>query len=247
MESRAELAALHYLKREAEMTSGPMEPSNYLPILKRVGVVLIVVGLLDIAFMVYCIANRLSYSSSFNVFAVIAGVFLLRGSLKTASLVRWFAVFMLVGCVSLLVIALFIAPFGLIRVWIGLRPLSAVSVLGLPSLLIALLYWLVKELGSPAVLAAIAQNGVKQRNPRIAAIVGLGLGVVAGVAIWWINGSEAGRHAKALAEAQVGPGYQLFVSSMSSGPRSNGTAYTGRVAAWKDGEIKTVPVQWVEP
>ncbi len=224
-----------------------MESPSYSDALKRVGVVLVVIGLLDIGFMVYCIVNRVSYSSSFNIFAVIAGIFLLRGSLKTASLVRWFAAFMLAGCASVLVIALCIAPYGLLRVWIGLRPLSALSAVALSSLLIALLYWLVKELGRPAVLTATTQQGVKQRDPRIATIVGLGLGVVAGVTIWWVNGSEAGRRAKALAEAQVGPGYDFFVSSMSSGIRSNGTEYKSQVTAWRNGEIRTVSVQWVVP
>jgi hypothetical protein len=42
-------------------------------ILRRVGLALIVFGMLDIAVMIYCIANAVSYSSSFNVFAVLAG------------------------------------------------------------------------------------------------------------------------------------------------------------------------------
>jgi hypothetical protein len=224
-----------------------MEPSNYSDTLKRVGIVLVVVGVLDIGFMVYCIVNRVSYSSSLNIFAVIAGVFLLRGSLKAASLARWFSILLFASSVSMLTGALFIAPFDLIRVWIALRPLSAISVVGLSSFLVALLYWLVKELGSPAVLTAVAQKGVKQRNPRTAAIVGLGLGAFGGVMLWWMNGSEASRHAKALAEAEVGPSYHLFVSSLSSGMRSNGTEYRSRVTAWREGEIKTVSVECVGP
>ena len=48
--------------------------------------VLVVVGLLDIGVLIYCIANGISYSSSQNIFAVIAGLFLLRGSLVAAGL-----------------------------------------------------------------------------------------------------------------------------------------------------------------
>jgi hypothetical protein len=61
---------------------------QHIPILKCVGGVLLIVGLVDIAVMIYCIANRISYSSSFNIFAVVAGIFLLRGNLRAASLVR---------------------------------------------------------------------------------------------------------------------------------------------------------------
>ncbi len=78
-----------------------MEPTSHVPILKRIGTVLLAVGLLDIAVMVYCIVNRVSYSSSFNLIAVIAGIFLLRGSVRAASIVRWFAVFMLAGFLTL--------------------------------------------------------------------------------------------------------------------------------------------------
>ena len=48
-----------------------METEPYLPILRRVGIVLLLAGLIDIGVMVYCIANDISYSSSFNIFAVI--------------------------------------------------------------------------------------------------------------------------------------------------------------------------------
>ena len=48
-------------------------------ILRRVGLALIVFGLLDIGVMVYCIANGVNYSSSFNVFAVLAGTYVRRG------------------------------------------------------------------------------------------------------------------------------------------------------------------------
>ena len=41
-----------------------------LQILHRVGLALIVFGLLDIGLMIYCIFNGVSYSSSFNIFAV---------------------------------------------------------------------------------------------------------------------------------------------------------------------------------
>ncbi len=47
---------------------------EYRAILKRVGLVLIAVGLCDIIFMIYCVSQGQSYSSSFNIFAVIAGV-----------------------------------------------------------------------------------------------------------------------------------------------------------------------------
>jgi hypothetical protein len=70
-----------------------MQTTPYPVILKRAGIVLVVVGLLDICALIYSIVNRTPYSSNLSVFAVIGGVFLLRGSLRAASLVQWFALF----------------------------------------------------------------------------------------------------------------------------------------------------------
>ena len=61
--------------------------------LKQIGSVLIVLGLLDICWMIYCISHKISYASSFNFFAVIAGIFLYRGNAKTAAIAAWFSAF----------------------------------------------------------------------------------------------------------------------------------------------------------
>lgn len=79
-----------------------MDSAGHPQILKRAGVVLLVVGLLDIGVMIYCIANSISYSSSFNIFAVIAGIFLLRGSLRAALVVRWLSMLMLAAFLTLI-------------------------------------------------------------------------------------------------------------------------------------------------
>jgi hypothetical protein len=58
----------------------PLEiPDEARRILHRVGLALFAFGLLDIAVMIYCLANAVSYSSSFNIFAVISGIYLWRG------------------------------------------------------------------------------------------------------------------------------------------------------------------------
>ena len=49
----------------------PQATDDCRTVLKRVGVALIVFGAIDIGVMMYCIAHQISYSSSFNLFAVI--------------------------------------------------------------------------------------------------------------------------------------------------------------------------------
>ena len=47
---------------------------EHLRILKHVGLTLVVLGVIDIGLLIYCIANQISYSSSLNIFAVVAGM-----------------------------------------------------------------------------------------------------------------------------------------------------------------------------
>lgn len=49
--------------------------AEHLPILRRVGWALVIVGVLDVGLMIYCIISGVAYSSSLNVFAVVAGAF----------------------------------------------------------------------------------------------------------------------------------------------------------------------------
>lgn len=84
-------------------------------VLKRVGLVLVAVGLADVAVMIYCIATRQSYSSSINVFAVAAGVFLIRGSLAAAHWVACFSAFLLAVLIGRIFILFpFLQPFDLL-------------------------------------------------------------------------------------------------------------------------------------
>src|SRR6266700_7722065 len=122
-----------------------MEPEVYRAILKRVGLVLVVIGLIDVGVMVYSIVNRQSYSSSFNIFAVIAGIFLMRGGLRTAGLVRWFSVFMLVGFLALAVVAPFLQPLDLSLTELRLNPGSFLIGVIFYFFVLGLLYWVARQ------------------------------------------------------------------------------------------------------
>jgi hypothetical protein len=95
-----------------------VEAAEYTGILKRVGTVLVVVGLLDVGVMVYCILNKVPYGSSFNIFAVIAGVLLIRGGgLRTASNIRLFSAFLPASFVTVLVAWPFMQPLDVPVEW----------------------------------------------------------------------------------------------------------------------------------
>lgn len=222
------------------------ETSSHLHILKRVGKVLLIVGLLDIGIMIYCAVNRISYSSSFNIFAVIAGIFLLRGSLRAASIVRWFAAFMLAALLCLPLVWPLIQPLGLTMTQFRLSPWSFLSI-GAPAVvLLALLVWVVRELGQEPVLAARRSSGGKVRSIRIAYFAGVGLAAAIAVAMMLLLGGETADRAKELASTQLGTGYSYHVGSLNISTDGPTKSVSGVVTAWNDREILQVPVRWEE-
>jgi hypothetical protein len=215
-------------------------------ILRRTGFVLLTVGLLDIGIMVYCIANSISYSSSFNIFAVAAGIFLIRGSLRAASAVRWFAIFMLTGFMALVFTWPFLQPFDLTLTQIRLNIPSAIMAVVLLVGIMSLLFWVQKQLGQPEVLAARASAGRKRRDMRIPAAAGVGIVVLLAVFLAFLFGGESARKAISMAEQQLGPNYRYHVSALNIAKSNQGTFVSGVVTAWNGQHILNVPVQWRE-
>jgi hypothetical protein len=210
---------------------------QHIPVLKRVGWVLLAIGVIDIAYMVYCIVNRISYSSSFNIFAVIAGAFLLRCSLRAATIVRWFAAFMLSAMVCMSLAFPVIQPWGLTVTQMRLDPMGMAQLMVITVLVVALLFWLVRELGREPVRAAFVRAGRKWRDIRIPVALGAALAVSLG---------ETADRAKAMAQQQVGQGYRLHVTSLRVMSSSHGKSVSAVVTAWKADQILHVPVSWRE-
>jgi len=223
-----------------------MKDQLHTHILKRTGGVLLAVGLVDIAVMVYCIINRISYSSSFNIFAVVAGIFLMRGSLRAASAVRWFSVFMLAAFLMLIAAWPFLQPMDLTLTQLRLNPTASAVTVVMLTFVLALLTWLAHELGRKPVLAAQAAAGRKLRDMRIPAAVGVALVVVVAIFMSVLLGGESASRARALAEQETGPGFQFHVSSLNIAKNSRGTFVSGVVTAWNQGEVMQVPVRWEE-
>ncbi len=149
---------------------------TYLTILARVGFVLVVIGVIDIAVMIYCIVNGIRYSSSFNIFAVVLGIMLVRGSLRAASVVRFFGAFFFASGIALIAFLPFVQPISL-----ALAEVRNASPLGLllPLILLVLCYWATRELNGAPVLVAFRSSG-RSVGPLIFPVA-LGFGLVAAV------------------------------------------------------------------
>lgn len=224
-----------------------MEDIAYLPVLKRVGLVLLVIGLIDIGIFIYCTAKSISYHSIFNVFAAVAGILLIRGNLRAAETVLWFATFYLATFTSLLVAWPLLMPPGLALTEARLYPLwfseSSLFVIAV----LVLLYWVIRQLRVESVLAARIRSGRKLRSSRQAAFTGVGLVAILGFFVSFSSNSARGTRAEATAAAQIGPGYKYHVTSIRVVTGRDGTDVSTVVTAWNNHEIRNVPVQWKEP
>lgn len=150
-------------------------------IVRRVGVVLIIVGLLDILSMFVAISRHQSYSSDVNIFAVIAGVLLIRGSLKPLRGIRWLAGFIAGGALWALIYLTVTTPASLVFTEIRLHDLREVVNVIMGGVVAALALWVYTSLNDPVVRAALfAEFGVPRwrDRPWTSFSVGLATGVV---------------------------------------------------------------------
>ena len=223
---------------------------DYRQSLRVVGIVLIVVGCLDIGRMIYCIANGESYSSIFNIIAVVEGILLVRGGLKTANVVAFFSAFTLSGFIGLFFILPLIMPLDLMLADLRVYPANFVSSLLLSICVLVLLGWIYHRLTAPLVAAAFAEKYPLKTSfrwrPRNGFYIGALLIIVMGVAFgFMLHGRSAGRACEE-ARLKAGAGYKFYVNSLSIQSSEGRTHVAAVVTAYNQNEIKKVKVQWDE-
>jgi len=206
----------------------------------KAGKVLVVIGVLDILFMIYAISNKMSYSSSFNIFAVIAGIYLIKGGVKTARAVRWFSAFAVIAFTAMYILMPFSFPFELTATQFKLNPLgmSASYIIGL--IFIAILAWVYTQLSTPASLAILKEAGYNTGKPKSALYIASSL-IIMGIVFtaMFLNG-ESAKKAEELAKAELGINYKYRISSLST----SGNTGSANVTAYNSNEIRNVQVSW---
>jgi hypothetical protein len=219
----------------------------YLPILRRVGLVLIVIGVLDVGLMIYCIVHDIRYSSPYNIFAIIAGVFLLRGSLRGAALVSQAAALLLAVLIVGAPLLLASVPAGLVLAGLRIYPLRVLADAARMAFFLGLSFWVFRQLRREVVLQAIVRSKGKIPPLRVPVLVGAALSIVLAATAALSLKSDRAKRAEQVAANQVGGGYNFLVTSM-------GTVWTSKggrrsyavVTAWNDHEIRKIPVSWDE-
>jgi hypothetical protein len=243
----ARLAELERLaaERAAQPPAAPPPRGADLDIIRRVGKVLVAIGVVDTAAAVICTLRGVAYPSTLNLMALIAGAVLLGGSLRSAVVVRWMAVSSLPWTV-VLTLLLLSQPLDLSLTELRLTPVWFLGTLALSLLAIGVVYWTQRELGRPAVLEARAQAGRKAYGMRLPLVLGL-LPALAGFgfALAMLHGEYAER-AISMVARQYGPQYRYHISSLNVRKHPQGDYVSGAVLVWSKDKLAQVPVSWRE-
>lgn len=146
------------------------DASDYRSAMRRVGIAAIIVGAIGIAEFIVSIVRQQPFSSGADIFAVIAGIALIRGNLNTClKVVRWigFTGGTAIGFTGGSLLATLLVPgtpYNIIKAMTtAARQLEFVQILeGLvPALLYAaVMVWGYRTLTSPVVLDAMRNGGV---------------------------------------------------------------------------------------
>jgi amino acid transporter len=196
--------------------------------------------------MIYCIIHKISYSSSLNLFAIAAGILLIRGSLRTASYVRWLSVFFVSGIGAALLAWPAIQPLDLTLTELRLNTAPAVVGVCATLLVAAVSYWVGRQLGDEQIRKATQAARVTPRDVRWAAATGICLVICLTIVMHFILGGETAQRMMSIAEKEVGPGYELHVKSVRFSQHGGEKSVAGVVTAWNDREVRQIPVHWEE-
>ena len=214
-------------------------------ILHRAGVVLLVVGAVDIAYMIWRLSTGASYSYSMTIPAVIAGALLMRGSLRAASALIWIAAILLPmalasGAMSLM------QPIDLTLTQLRVAPAAHFGA-ALPLVMFCgLLYWLLQQLGRRPVLAAIQSSGRRQPAVNVALVVGVGLAMLALAGKQLSHNGDLSRKAEQLAREKHGLQFRYHAIGITPRADMEGTFVEAKVRAWRADRVDTVDVFWKE-
>lgn len=214
-------------------------------ILHRAGVVLLVVGAVDIAYLIWCLSTGASYSYSMTIPAVIAGILLMRGSLKAASALIWIAAILLPMAIASGAMSL-MQPLDLTLTELRLAPATHFGA-ALPLVLFCgLLYWLLQQLGRQPVQAAIQSTGRKKPAVNVALTIGVALAMLALTGKQLGQDGDLSRKAERLAQEKHGAQFRYHAISLTPRDDMEGTFVEAKVRAWNADRVDTVDVFWKE-
>jgi hypothetical protein len=182
-----------------------------------------------------------------DVLLLLAGIFLIQRSIRAVGPIQWIAVLMATASALSMLAGWFSLPPALL--FAKLHNVSSADFWGaaLSLVEITVLFWLVSELGQPAIIAARLAAGKAAPKLALPALIGVAV-VLIGAGIGYVaTSSEDAKRARQAAAQAVGAEYQLHVASISYVKGSGKTTVKAEVTAWQGNDIRTVSAQWVQP
>lgn len=209
-------------------------------IFKKTGTVLLVLGILDFAALLFCLATNHYYSSNFNLFAMIPGIFLYRNSIRTARFLRWFSLFAAVIACGFYCIITLSKPLDLILVQFRLNTYVTLMDLVSGLVFIGVLFWLYRQLSRAESLAALAAAGYKTGRATSAIASAAVIVILVAMGSYAVLTSASAEQARALAAAQYGDNYRYYVSSIEFSDE-HGSAV---VTVYNNEVLNNIKVEW---
>ena len=223
---------------------------EYRAVARRVGWVLLAGGLIDIAYMIYCVTDGRSYASQFNIFAVITAIFLFKGKLKTCLHVSWAAAFYIASVAGGLVVIFFLYPLDLLMAYAKLYPGMVSTNITIVAAILFVATWAYRQLTSPTIRAAMDEAGVNYnsfwRRSRRGFWFGGGGVFLSYLLLHFTISGPAVEKATQLAAEQAGVGYKFAVTSVNRSSMHSQSHVVATVTAYNDEEIREITVDWSE-
>ncbi|PSB55576.1 hypothetical protein [Chamaesiphon polymorphus] len=221
---------------------------HYRTILKQVGIASIAIGILDLMYMVYRVSTNLQQSptgsySSPGILIVVAGVYLIRGSLRTANIVRWVAAFWIAIGIGSILMRSCSTPFDLLMLEFRLDPNGFVMWYLSKIIETAVAYWIYRQLSAEPVMSASLNSGHHVSIPKQAFFLGAALTVLMPILLYITGDGVLGRKAVNLARAKYGQGYKYHLTALNRSRKMSGETISAKIAAYNDREIKNVRVE----
>jgi hypothetical protein len=218
----------------------------YKPILRRCGIALIIGGAVDIGYMVWCIANRVSYNSSLNIFAVIGGILLVKGNLKASRWVALLVAFILAASLAIVVLIPVMQPIGYFLAAVRNSGLAGAIWLIAFAVLLGLLWWVRGQLYRPEVISAQIESGMKPPKPMLPLAAGAVAAIAMAMFLRLLTHGDTAKEAIRRADMRLGHNYQYVVTNIQIGINGSRKSVSAVVAAYNDDEFKTILIRWQE-
>lgn len=230
----------------AEQAGTP--PATVTRALRRVGVVLALVGTVDVAWMIHAVASGSSYMTSYGVFAWIGGACLWRRNACAARIVAQAGAFLFTASIAAVLALPLLLPADLVRTSLAIAPPAEVAAdVTLTGFMIWLPWWAYRALTRDDVRQVYAsQETSRRKRPEAGFVAGAVLAAV-GVAVA-LGIQHGARHDEAVRRAsELRPGRAYFVSGLSSASGRRGrTKVRAIVLAYSENEIERLTIEWRE-